>query len=282
MTKGITPTVIRFWKHVNKQGKKVDWMESECWEYKLNWFKSDLKRPRLKASFKMGTDFGDETMEVGRASWILSGNVVPDGMVILHRCKNRFCVRPDHLYSAKKFSGHHREFVGYDGKTYKKCSICKKVYEFTDEFFGRSGGWNGKLSCKCKRCGSLSTKRSEVRSWARVLLYRMSKNKKDILCDMTEQDLLDLYDEQNGKCYWLGVDLVPSEIHRYPSKTSPDRLDRSKGYTKDNVVLTCVFANVGRNSCNINVFIDYMKQNMFVFGNGVWVNDSKWKNSYNT
>jgi hypothetical protein len=276
MTRNIVPADIRFWKNVNKNGSRVDFMESVCWEYVCPRGNRASKSSR-PTSFNLGHH---ETAEIGRASWILSGND-PTSDFILRRCKNKLCVRPDHLYTVKRGEFFAKEFIGHDGKLYKRCSMCRALYEFTLEFFSPSGGWNGKLSCRCKRCSVIASKESEVRGWKRVLLYRMRDKKKTggVPCDMTEDDLQDLYDEQLGKCYWLGVDLEPSPIHRYPAKISPDRLNRQAGYTKDNVVLTSVFANVGRNSCDVLSFVEYMKKNMDVFGKGVWVHDDKWERS---
>lgn len=45
--------------------------------------------------------------------------------------------------------------------------------------------------------------------------------------------------------------MIPSNIKNYPFKPSLDRLDINKGYIKDNVVLTSLFANLGRKTTSI-------------------------------
>lgn len=59
--------------------------------------------------------------------------------------------------------------------------------------------------------------------------------------------------KQNNKCYWFNIDLDIDSIEgsRNPAKLTIDRLDCSKGYSKDNVVLTSYAANCGRGDCSI-------------------------------
>jgi hypothetical protein len=63
-----------------------------------------------------------------------------------------------------------------------------------------------------------------------------------------------LLKKQNNKCYWYNIELEIDSIEgsRNPAKLTIDRLDCSKGYLKDNVVLTCYAANCGRADCSID------------------------------
>ena len=62
-----------------------------------------------------------------------------------------------------------------------------------------------------------------------------------------------LFKKQNGKCYWYNIKLEIDSIEgsRNPSKLTIDRLDCTKGYTKENVVLACYAANCGRGDCSV-------------------------------
>lgn len=84
--------------------------------------------------------------------------------------------------------------------------------------------------------------------------YSMGRNKvsnrpvKEV--SITESDIIDIYQRQQGKCYWSGLQLDGNNnfIKHHPFAISADRLDNSKGYTKENVVLVRRMFNLGRMS----------------------------------
>jgi hypothetical protein len=66
--------------------------------------------------------------------------------------------------------------------------------------------------------------------------------------DITLEDLKAQWEIQNGKCFWLNINMSLEDllISRSPFAPSVDRIDSSRGYHKDNIVLTTRFANLGR------------------------------------
>jgi hypothetical protein len=139
--------------------------------------------------------------------------------------------------------------------TEKECSVCrilKPVCEFKKRILFIDG-----YSSKCKKCEYQITEKSrkayEINKWEKRLLTFAKKHAKSPV-EIDEQFIKDLYEKQNGKCYWFNVDLQPSNIPKYPWQPSLDRLDRNKGYTKDNVVLACYTANIGRNTSDVETF----------------------------
>lgn len=86
---------------------------------------------------------------------------------------------------------------------------------------------NPKLSGRLRK-GNQSTKRHEV--------------------TITIEDLKRIYNEQNGKCYWLGIPMSLEDlfISHSPFAPSVDRIDNQRGYHPDNIVLATRFANKGR------------------------------------
>ena len=69
---------------------------------------------------------------------------------------------------------------------------------------------------------------------------------KEIL--LTEETLIQKYEEQDGKCYWSKLELNEefNYIKHHPFAISVERLDNSKGYTYENTVLTRRLFNLGR------------------------------------
>lgn len=63
---------------------------------------------------------------------------------------------------------------------------------------------------------------------------------------ITREHVEALNRKQGGRCYWLGIPFAFDLEPRHPQRPSIDRIDPSRGYTPDNVVLACQFANMGR------------------------------------
>lgn len=152
----------------------------------------------------------------------------------------------------------------------KQCNVCGIVKNIDDFYKSQRG-------LKCKECilknsreykrkkrkdsefkqiESFKQKERRVRLWQNTLIND-SKHRK-LENTLTIDDINQMYDEQNGLCYWFGVPLIPSNKKKHPQQPSLDRLDINKGYTKENVVLCCYSANIGRNENDIETWVEFL------------------------
>ena len=254
----------RFMNHVDIEGPKVDGIHSNCWV----WLGGSVDA--VNPSFNMGED---RIVGVARSSWeLFVKKSIPNNKCVARRCSTFRCVNPNHLYLGSKGDARVAYIIQDSGVRTKPCSVCGERFIFTNEYFNKHSSTDTGLGSRCKTCAVNVTLESSVKHWSRLMLYRCkeSAEHKGLVLSITEQDILDIFDSQEGKCFWSGIQMLPSKIHRYPFKPSPDRLDNSLGYTKDNVVLCCVFMNVGRNSCDLDTFISAIRKYPEIFGRGLW------------
>lgn len=102
----------------------------------------------------------------------------------------------------------------------------------------------------------LKSQERGLRLWVNKLLSHTKKRNCENTLSINE--ILEIYKKQNGLCYWFKVPLLPSLTKKHPQQPSIDRLDRFKGYTKDNVVLSCYAANIGRNETDVDVWKNFI------------------------
>ena len=161
-------------------------------------------------------------------------------------------------------------------ETHKKCSKCDELKSVNDFYLTQRGN-------RCKECLLKVTrnykrkkrlnpehrktegqkqKERRVRLWQNTLLHD-SKHRK-IEHTLTINDINEMFEKQNGLCYWFKIPLIPSNKHKHPQQPSLDRLDRHKGYTKNNVVLCCYSANIGRNENDLETWEKFL-QLIFLF-----------------
>jgi hypothetical protein len=131
-----------------------------------------------------------------------------------------------------------------------KCKIC--TLEITREYKRRR-----RIDLDFRKSEGIKQKERRVRLWQNTLIH--DSKFRGLEHNITVKDIDNMFKTQNGLCYWFKVPLVPSDETKHPQQPSLDRLDRNKGYTKNNVVLTCYSANIGRNENDIKTWEKFIK-----------------------
>ena len=79
----------RFWSKVNKNGRIIREELGNCWEWTAS------KNPKGYGKFK--PDWKKTWENAHRVAYRLENGVIPEGLVVRHKCDNPPCVNPNHL-----------------------------------------------------------------------------------------------------------------------------------------------------------------------------------------
>lgn len=160
-------------------------------------------------------------------------------------------------------------------------------YEIIDTKWGKQFKTKDRtLDCKCKFCGdddpnnfyennhstckSCQVKNKKEQRKNRMsdiitCLYTHGKHSKTAEnkggFQLSKQDIEDILEKQNYKCYYTGIefDKTLDNTNKLNHPTL-DRIDSSKGYTKENVVICTWWSNISKNDISKEDFIEMCKK----------------------
>ncbi len=157
-------------------------------------------------------------------------------------------------------------------KTYV-CTNCKQRKDESEyEYKKNRGGKTTSRMRKCKECiktqrGFLNSRRSYFSKICSAQKYMHSSGKrapKGLEWAITADDLMALFDAQDGKCGYSGLLMTTYRdgTGSHDLNASIDRKDPEQGYTKDNIHLVCYRANLMKHSLNDPMFFWWV-QNIY-------------------
>ncbi len=145
--------------------------------------------------------------------------------------------------------------------TEKQCNMCQQIRPLSD--FWREGDTLDSYARRCKLCmrpkAAQYAREWNAKNWARAILSTaksgcsQNRRKRNLDFSIDENHINELWDRQQGMCYWFDIALIPSSIKKYPQKPTLERLDGKLGYVPDNVVLA-----MQRTKRGTNVMLRYL------------------------
>lgn len=144
-----------------------------------------------------------------------------------------------------------------DGLNTKICSFCS--LEFNSKYTGKKNATAFFCSRVCQAKYRAKLRREDYQKKI-YELFNGAKHRakiKEVPFDLTLGFLEDLWNQQEGCCYLTKrkFDWQQTGISRNnPNSPSLDRIDNSKGYTKDNIRLICYHLNIAINQFGLDAF----------------------------
>lgn len=118
------------------------------------------------------------------------------------------------------------------------CSVEKPVEEYE---FNKNKKTYRRMCKKCKNIQTMEARYNTTEAHLKRKLSRLKGRAKEcgFEFDLTYKDLCDQLEKQDFKCFYTDMPLVFYKYKKIPARAvapSIDKIDPSKGYTKDNIV----------------------------------------------
>jgi len=165
----------------------------------------------------------------------------------------------------------------WERKEGKKCPHCNKYFELSNFYTsGKKPNGSVKYQSWCKDCISIKMKSYHKKTWGKDKLnyvnFKRTKSLRDYISYLRSKaikrkntcisldDLVKIYENQNGKCALTGWDMTMilgnGNVH---TNASIDRIDSSKGYVIDNIQFVCRIVNTAKSDLSQEDFINLCK-----------------------
>ena len=146
------------------------------------------------------------------------------------------------------------------------CSVCGREFSRLASI-ERSNRKSFKNVC-CSRACSSKIQHSSEASLKKRLYYQLSQairaRDKEVGEDVDEDYLLEVWNEQQGRCPYSGQELILKPHRnrgiRIPNQASVDRIDSSLGYIRGNIEFVSLIANMAKNVWSKNDVIEFCKE----------------------
>lgn len=103
----------------------------------------------------------------------------------------------------------------------------------------------------CSICLENNCKKYRKKKWTSYLAQKANSRKREGSEKLTGQDIQKLFEDQNGICKLSGIEF---DIEHKWNRPGLDRIDNTKGYTKDNIQLVTWIVNHTRGELSV---VDY-------------------------
>lgn len=214
------PYIYNSWRAIRytQKGKKIG--NSKEWDDFINFFND------VKGDYKKGLRLArlDKTKPFSKNNFIW---VTPEQAVRLHDNLVKLTYNGETLYLSELAEKYDQSLSGVRQRYFRH----KDTYTVEEIIFGK------KKSKKRPAADIKDLPDNLKRAKASKMLssYRIKDKKRDLECDLTIEDMLDI---MSKPCVYCGD----------TKRIGCDRLDNEKGHTKDNVVPCCVECNKARNN----------------------------------